>query len=147
MIKRLQSPEELVPLFRVDHGEDSELPCDLVEWVQFLVSVVTKRIDDDTTKTKLNERVAIFADINEGEIDAYIVVADNVNPPMMCSVMILYVWTRKSFLENVELLKTAEEWGVSRGAVISVGRTNMEEKLCNYYGYRTVSRLVEKSII
>jgi len=136
MIIRIQSPEKLMPLFTLDHDEDSDLPCKFTEWVQWVVGVCAE------------ERVGIFADVNEkGKIESYIVAADNVSPPLTASIMIIYAWTKTRILDQGDIFKALSEWGISRGATTCTARTNIDEKLCNHYGFKTIARFIEKELV
>ena len=135
MIKRIQSPDDLLPLFRLDHGEDADLPYSFEEWLQWLVAMCT------------DERLAIFADFNEeGRIVSYIVLGENISPPLTNSTIIIYAWTRKRVLDQVELFQAVDEWSISRGASVCNGKTNIPEEICNHYGFYTTHRFIEKRL-
>ena len=133
-VKKLETAEEIAKLLGVQDDVEDYIPCSRGEWVQWLVSQAE------------NERIGIWANLDGADrINSYIVVFNNVEPPISNSLFIPYVWSVLGQEENEEVLAEVMRWGQERGAK-KIRAMTMEPEKLEKYGFNKVAEIVELEI-
>ena len=131
MIKKLETAEELAGLLAVKDDVEKFFPCSHGEWVQWLVGQAD------------NSGLAVWASLDEqNKIDSYIVVVNNVRPPISRHLAILYVWSGLGADKNAAVLEEIKDWGKSMGAV-SIRAIVPEPRAYAKYGFKTEKAVIE----
>lgn len=134
MIEKAIDPKDILPLLKLSGDNLEELNCNRDEWVQFLVASVS------------NDRWAIWISRNKNdEIDAYAVMVKNVDPPLLNSIVVVYVWSinHNALLQIFDL---ADVWARASGIKKFTGKTNVPDAYFESLGYKMTAKYVEREI-
>jgi hypothetical protein len=133
-IKRLETVEEYVRLMTVKDDVEKHFPCSHSEWVQWLVS------------HQRDTKLAIWANFEGGAITGYIVAYDEIVPPIIDSVSLLYVWSDLGAKANREVLELIKDWARSCGARSIRMGTRKEPRLFKKYGFKEYAIMMELTL-
>jgi len=104
MLKRLQTPEEVIQLIKIKDDVEERYDCEKGEWIQFLTKIVQ------------DKRVFIIASFNdEEEIIGYVIAQNSVIPPLGYHAHIIYAYSLKNS-ENFDMMEEIRKWALSIGA-------------------------------
>jgi len=134
MIKRIQTPHDVVMFHALNDEIEEHFPCDKTAWIQWL----TERSD--------NPNYLILANVNShDQIDAYVVAFNNVNPPLQDFVAVIYMWA-PNLNALFEIARMGEAWALAQGASKIVAKTDLDDKFLTAFGYKQTAKYVEKKI-
>jgi len=130
MIKDL-TVEEITQILNI--SDESPLPCNKGQWVQWLVSQAN------------NPKLKIAGKVNEtGRLIAYIVILDNVIPPLFDNIVTLHIWTT-DHRDTHELAQVFTDWGRKIGAkrgLVSVP-SDHTDKYMEIFGGKKIASVYE----
>jgi hypothetical protein len=138
MVRKMEVEDIAKIAFIEDHLE-THLTCEKGEWVQFLISQVD------------NPKLHIIGDIDDkGIIKGYMVIVDNIMPPIFDSVVVLFVWTQAGALRCDRdvlrpLIKETQRWAREIGArrgIVSVPVAH-SEKFMESVGGKKIAHVFE----
>lgn len=132
MIKRLDV-DDIAKIMRLEDPDFLEsFPCDLGEWVQYLIKMVD------------NPNFYICGSVENGELLGYVVAVNAVLPPVSKFVNIAY-YKSPGYKEGLEILEDLEKWAAHIGAeeiIFSSKKVGVFEK----YGFTTKAFVMSKGI-
>jgi len=141
MVRKLEVEDIAKILVIADHLED-HLTCTRGEWIQFLISQVD------------NPKMHIIGDVDEnGDIRGYMVLVNNILPPIFDSVVVLFVWTQHGSLccdRDIirPLTSSARAWAKEIGAQRGVATIPIthNEQFMNSVGGKLMAHVYEWTI-
>ena len=132
MIKDL-TIEEITQILNIP--DESPLPCDKGQWVQWLVSQVE------------NPKVKITGKVNDARrLIAYIVILDNIILPLFDNIVALHIWTM-DHRDTHELAQVFIDWGRKIGAKRGLASISLghPDKYMEVFGGKKVASVFEWS--
>lgn len=134
MVKKFEV-EDIAKILQIDHTgpNTAPLPCEKSQWVQWLVSMAD------------NEKINISGEIIDDKITGYMVLVDNILPPVFSCCSLLYLWSPHSHRITMALVDAAMEWKEKIGAKngIAVMPLNHSEKYMASFGGRLIANVYE----
>ena len=118
-----ETVENIVELYSIkDDPVQEVIGCECGEWIQWLV---------EQRKLK-NDRIVTFIAKDENSICGYIVICDEILPPISNVIFILYAYSNINFVENKELFGEIKDWAKEKGATTLMAITKTPELLKRY---------------
>jgi len=134
MIKQIKTIQEMTKILVTnDKLLEKTIPCSKGEWVQWLCQEIE------------NPRIVVFADFENGKINAYVVILNNVMPPVFDAVSVLYLWSPSNHKTTRALIERSKEFAIKIGAirgVISVP-TDHTDKYIETFGGTKIANVFE----
>jgi len=134
MITKVQSPEDVKDLYFLNDDMEDHFNCTRDEWIQYI-----------TEKASSDEYGIWISKNKQGEVDSYLILINNVNPPLQDSVVIIYLWSvnHNALLQIAEL---GEIWAKTKGAKGCTAKVSddFNKDILEVFGFEVVALLVEK---
>lgn len=134
MIKKFES-EDIAKILKLDHAgaNITPLPCDKGQWVQWLMSMAQ------------NEKIRILGEIEDGRVTGYIVLLDNVLPPVFNSCVILYIWSPDNHRTTHALADAAKEWKkeIKADTLAAMVSPDHTDKYMDAFGFKKIAHVYE----
>ena len=128
MIKKLEV-EEIAKIMQLDDEKLTQgFPCEVGEWVQFLVQHVD------------NPNIFMMGEIEDDKLIGYFVAINAIAPPLNNSVSVLYSKTAGKEI-NKAFLDTLIDWSKEKGAT-SIDFLTNNVVGCSVYGFRKKATLM-----
>ena len=129
-IVRAQNAEEIIKYLDLDDDRVEEyIVGTKLEWIQYMISIVEK------------EWVAIFSTYIDGELEAYTVVMDTVDPPITDYITVTYASNIHDLVDGEGnhvmpvLIDEIKKWGMTKKAKKINIFTNFPH-ICGKYGFK-----------
>jgi len=104
MIIKLDTPDKIMLLLKVEDTVEEMYKCSRGEWIQFLISIIQ------------SPNIMILASVDKDNIiNSYTIIQNAIVPPLSNSVHIIYNFSLED-KENNEMFNTIKNWALSLGA-------------------------------
>ena len=133
MIIKLDTPDKIMLLLKVEDTVEEMYKCSRGEWIQFLISIIQ------------SPNIMILASVDKDNIiNSYTIVQNAIAPPLSNSVHIIYAFSSNN-KDNIEIFNTIKNWALSLGAkkITATSKLNVLDKIKKYGFIETDYRILE----
>jgi len=105
MIRKIDSKDNIVQILEFQHDISCIMNCSIGEWAQVLMRIVE------------NEKFLILGSYENDKLVGYIVLRNNISPPVSNNVRVVFAYLEKTSDEDMkEIVNVTTNWGKSINA-------------------------------